>query len=77
MENNISSNDTYEVSLLHYQVATNSAVNRDQVCVINNLNNSSYYLLTNNVIYNFCKINELSIWFKIKITDNCFNFIWG
>ena len=77
MENNISSNDTYEVSLLHYQVATNSAVNRDQVCVINNLNNSSYYLLTNNVIYNFCKINELSIGFKIKITDNCFNFIRG
>ena len=37
-----SSDGTYKVSLLHYQMATNSEVNRNLACVINNCNNSSY-----------------------------------
>ena len=28
------------------------------------------------IIYLFCIINELLIWFKIKAIDNCFNFCW-
>ena len=54
----------------------NNAVNRNLVCVINNQNNS-YYSWTNKAIYNSCMINELLIWFKIKITDNCFNYVGG
>ena len=41
-KNNVSSDDTYKVSLLYYQMATNSAVNKNLACVINNCNNSSY-----------------------------------
>ena len=43
----------------------NSAVNRNLACIINNWNNS-YYLWTNKVIYDFCMIIELLIWFKKK-----------
>ena len=42
----------YGVSLLHYQM-TNSAVNKNLACVINDWNNSSYCLWTNKAIYNF------------------------
>ena len=36
------SDDTYKVSMFHYQMTTNSAVNRNLACVINNCNNSSH-----------------------------------
>ena len=55
------------------QMTTNNAVNRNLAWVINNWNNS-YYLWTNKVIYHLCMINELLLWFKIKIIGNCFNF---
>ena len=61
--------------MLHYQMTRNSAVNRNLACVINNWNNSSYYLGTKKFIYHFCVTIELLIWLIIKITDNCFNFI--
>ena len=35
-KNNVWSDDTYDVSLLHYQLSKNSAVNRNLACVINN-----------------------------------------
>ena len=41
-KNNVWSDDIYKVSLLHCQMTTNSAVNRNLACVINNCNNSSY-----------------------------------
>ena len=41
-KNNVWSDETYKVSLLHYQMTTNSAVNRNLACVINNCDNSSY-----------------------------------
>ena len=41
-KNNVSSDGTYKVSLLHYQMATNSAVNRNLACVIINCINLSY-----------------------------------
>ena len=41
-KNNVWSDDTYKLSLLHYQMTTNSVVNRNLACVINNCNNSSY-----------------------------------
>ena len=66
----------YEVSLFYYQMTTNSVVNKNLASVINNWNNS-YCGWTNKVIYKFCLINELLIWFKIKIIGSCFNFIWG
>ena len=68
----------YEVVTLkkcHLSDDKNSPVNRNLACVINNWNNSSYYLRNNKVIYNFCMINELLTWFRIKIADNCFNFV--
>ena len=61
------------MSLLHYQMTTNNAVNRNLTCVINNWNNSSYYLWTNKVIYNSCMNIELVlIWLNIKFTENWF-----
>ena len=60
--NNVLSDGTYKLSLLHYQMTTNSAVKRNPACVINNCNNSLI-----KVRYNFCMINELLIWIKIKI----------
>ena len=48
-----------------WSVRTNSAVNRNLACVINHWSDSSYYLQTSKVIYNFFMINELLIWFKI------------
>ena len=41
-KNNVWSDDTYKVSLLHYQMTTDSAVNRNVACVINYCKNSSY-----------------------------------
>ena len=41
-KNNLKSDETYKVSLFHYQMTTNSAVNRILACVINNCNNSYY-----------------------------------
>ena len=41
-KSNLWSYDTYEVSLLHYQMTINSVVNRNLACVINSCNNSSY-----------------------------------
>ena len=41
-KNNLKSDESYKVSLFHYQMTTNSAVNRILACVINNCNNSSY-----------------------------------
>ena len=41
-KNNVWSDDTDKVSLLHYQMTINSAGNRNLACVINNCNNSSY-----------------------------------
>ena len=63
-KNNEWSDGTYKESLLHSQMTTNSAVNRYLAFVINN-----------KVRYSFCMINELLIGFKIKITDNFYNFI--
>ena len=51
----------------------NSAVNRNLTSVMNNWNHSSKSLIN----YIFAWSNELLIWFKIKISDNCFNFIGG
>ena len=65
----------YEVPLLYYQVTTNSAVNRTLACVINNWNSFSKCLWTNKVIHIFCMLNEVLIWFKIKINDNFFNLL--
>ena len=79
LKNNIWSDVTCEVPLLLYQMLTNSVVNRYRPFAINNWNNF-YYLWTNficKVIRNFCMINELLIWFKIRIIDNCFDFIGG
>ena len=77
----------YNVSLLYYQktmnsaVTINDAVNRNLASVINNWNDCSncFYELVKSYIY-ICMINviyqhELLIWFKVKITNNCFNFI--
>ena len=77
LKNNVWSDGTYGISLFYYQMTTYSAVNRNGAYAINNWNHSSYYLWTNKVKYNFCMINELLIWFKVKITDNCFDFIGG
>ena len=41
-KNNVWSDDLYELSLLYYQMTTDSAVNSNLACVINNCNNSSY-----------------------------------
>ena len=43
--------------------------------MIINWNNSSKFLWTNKVTYIFAWSNELLIWFKIKISDNRFNFL--
>ena len=78
LKNKVWSDATSEVSLLHYQMLTNSAVNRDRAFAINNWNNSFYYLWTNftcKVICNFCMINELLIWFKNHW--QLFWFYWG
>ena len=74
LKNNVWSDDTYDVSLLHYQLSKNSAVNRNLACVINNWKIPNIYELIKSYVI-FCMINELLIWFKKKITDNCFNFI--
>ena len=41
-KDNVQSDDTYKVSLLHYPVTTDGEVNRNLACVIFNYNNSSY-----------------------------------
>ena len=41
-KNNVWSDDTDKVSLLHYQMKTYSAVNRNLACVVNTCNNSPY-----------------------------------
>ena len=38
----LQSDDTCKVSLLHYQMTTNSVVNRNLACAIDNCNNSFY-----------------------------------
>ena len=65
----------YEMSLLYHQMTKNSAVIRILASVINNWNKVSKYLWTIKVIYIFSWPNKLLIWFEIKISDNCFNFI--
>ena len=72
----------YEVSLLYYQKTTNSAGNRNLASVINDWNNSSksFYELAKSYIFlhdQYDLLHELLIWFKIKITNNCFSFIRG
>ena len=71
----------YEVSLLCYQKRTNSAVKRNLVSVINNWHDSSacFSDLVKSYIFSHDQY-DLSTWvtniIKIKITNNCFNFIW-
>ena len=72
----------YEVSLLYYQKTANSAGNRNIASVINDWNNSSksFYELAKSYIFLYDQydlLHELLIWFKIKITNNCFSFIRG
>ena len=77
LKNDVWDDESYGLSLLYYQVATNSAVNRNLAHVTNNWNNSSKCLWTNKVINHiyFCMIDELITRYKIIITDICFNFI--
>ena len=68
----------YKVSLLYYQMTTNSAVNRNLTSIIKNWNNCSEccHGLIKSCIFLYDQLTLL-IWLKIKLTDNCFNFIGG
>ena len=68
--------------LLYYQKATNSAVKKNIESEINNWNDSSKPFSELVKSYtNFCSQYDLLTWvinrFKIKVTGNCFNLIWG
>ena len=68
----------YKVSLLYYQMTTNSAVNRNLTSIIKNWNNCSEccHGLIKSCIFLYDQLTLL-IWLKIKLTDNSFNFIGG
>ena len=67
--------------MMYYQMAKNSAVNRNLTHVINNWYSSSACLWTrqNHISKSIFLYDQwaISIWFKIKITINCFNFPEG
>ena len=60
--------------MMYNQMTKHSVVNRYLTHVINNWYSYSKSLWTkqNQIVW---MINELLIWFKIKITNNCFIFL--
>ena len=72
MKNNVWSDDTYEMSLVHYQMTTNSAINRNLACVVNDWNNSLYYeLIKPYTIFAW----SMSYWYDLRWKSLIINLI--